>query len=105
MAVIAEITLRGVSQAQYDAVRAQAGWLDEAPEGGMGHLRWGEGEDCRNIDAWESEAASTAFGEQRLGPALAAVGIELQPEVTFHPAHEVYLPERRTWTADGSRTA
>ena len=94
MAVIAEVTLRGITTEQYDAVRERTGWLDRQPDGGMAHLTWWEGEDCHNADAWESEAAFGAFGEQRLGPALAALGIDVPPEVTFHPAHEVYTVRR-----------
>ena len=94
MAVIAEVTLRGISTEQYDAVRARTGWLERVPDGGLAHLTWWEGEDCHNLDAWESEAAFGAFGEQRLGPAMAALGLDQQPEVTFHPAHEIYTPRR-----------
>jgi hypothetical protein len=40
-----------------------------------------------------------AFGEQRLGPALAPLGVTSAPEVTFNAAHEVFLPTARTVTA------
>jgi uncharacterized protein len=94
MAVIAEVTLRGVSPEQYDAVRERTGWLTQLPDGGLAHLTWWEGADCHNVDGWESEAAFGAFGEQRLAPAMAAVGVDVQPEVTFHPAHEIFTPRR-----------
>lgn len=93
MAVIAHVILRGVSKEQYDQVRAETGWLERPPEGGYSHVTWWEGNDCHNIDAWESEAAFGAFGENRLGPAMAKLGIAVEPEVTFHPAHEVYTPK------------
>jgi ketosteroid isomerase-like protein len=96
MAVIAEVTLRGVSREQYDAVRERVGWLAQVPEGGLAHLTWWDGQDCRNVDSWESEAAFAAFGEQRLGPALAALGIEVAPEVIFHPAHSLRYGGRYT---------
>ena len=92
MAVIAEVTLRGITREQYDAVRKETGWLERTPDGGLAHLTWWEGEDCHNLDGWESEAAFAAFGEQRLGPAMAALGLDVQPEVTFHPAHEIFTP-------------
>jgi hypothetical protein len=97
--VIAHVILRGVTPDQYDAVRAKAGWLEQAPDGGIAHLTWWDGTDCHNVDAWDSEAAFTTFGEQRLGPAMAAVGVNVQPEATFYPAHEVYLPQPATITA------
>ncbi len=55
-------------------------------------MTWWEGGDCHNVDAWESEAASDAFGKERLGPGMAKAGVAAKPEVTFHPAHEVYTP-------------
>lgn len=99
MAVVAHVVLRGVTPEQYDRVRAEAQWLERTPDGGLAHLTWWEGGDCHNIDAWESEAAFGAFGETRLGPAMQRAGVAAEPEVTFHPAHEVYLPRARTLTA------
>ena len=93
MAVAVHVVLRGVSREQYDAVRAEVGWLERPPAGGISHVTWWEGEDCRNIDAWESENAFNTFGSDRLGPAMAKLGIAVEPEVTFHPAHEVYTPQ------------
>lgn len=92
MAVAVHVTLRGVTPAQYDAVREQAGWIEQPATGGLSHTTWWEGDDCHNLDGWESEEAFAAFGEQRLAPAMAAAGIDATPEVTMHPAHEVYTP-------------
>ena len=96
MTVIAHVVLSDVSPEQYDAVRDACGWLTEHPVGGLAHLTWWEGSDCHNVDAWESEQAFTAFGEGRLGPAMAKAGVNSEPKVTFHAAHEVFLPEART---------
>ena len=93
MAVVVHVTLRGLSQEQYDAVRTEVGWLENTPQGGLAHLAWWEGDDNHNVDAWVDEAAFQAFGDDRLGPALAKLGIDIAPEVTFHPAHEVFAPE------------
>lgn len=93
MAVVAHVILRGVSPEQYDAVRAEAGWLEDPPDGGYSHVAWWEGGDNHNVDAWESEEAFHAFGENRLGPAMAKLEINVAPEVTFHPAHEVFAPQ------------
>ena len=92
MAVAVHVTLRGVTPAQYDAVRERAGWIEQPPTGGISHTTWWEGDDCHSLDAWESEEAFAAFGEQRLGPAMAAVGITKEPEVAMHPAHEAFTP-------------
>jgi hypothetical protein len=93
MAVAVHVVLHGVSREQYDAVRAAVGWLERPPAGGISHVTWWEGEDCHNLDAWESEDAFNAFGNDRLGPAMAKLGIAVAPEVTFQPAHEVYTPQ------------
>ena len=92
MAVVVHVTLRGVTPAQYDAVRERAGWIEQPPTGGISHTTWWEGDDCHNVDAWESEEAFAAFAEQRLGPAMAAAGVAAVPETTMHPAHEAFTP-------------
>ena len=99
MPVIAHVVIAGVTPEQYDAVREKCNWLEDVPEGGLGHLTWFENGDCHNVDAWESEEAFGRFGETRLGAAMAAVGVTSEPQVTFHAAHEIFLPEARTITA------
>lgn len=96
MAVVAHVVLPGVTKAQYDQVREAVGWLD-APC--LSHLTWWEGEDCHNMDAWESEEAFNTFGETRLGPGIAKAGVDAQPQVAFHPAHEVFTPQSVTITS------
>ena len=93
MAVVAHVILPGVTKEQYDTVRAEVGWLEEPPTGGLSHVTWWEGDDCHNIDAWESEEAFNAFGETRLGPGMARAGVDVAPQVTFSAAHEVFTPK------------
>jgi hypothetical protein len=99
MAVVAHVVLPELTKDDYDRVREATGWLEEAPVGGISHLTWWENGDCHNVDSWESEDAFNAFGQERLGPAMAKLGIANQMMVTFHPAHEVYLPRAVTITA------
>lgn len=99
MTVIAHVVLEGVTREQYDAVRSACGWLERTPVGGLAHLSWWQGGDNHNVDAWESEEAFAAFGQDRLGPAMAQVGVNVEPQVTFYPAHEVFLPAANTITA------
>ena len=96
MAFVTHVVLEGVARDQYDAVRAACGWLEKTPIGGRAHLAWWEGNDNHNIDVWDSEEAFADFGRDRLGPAMAAVGVDVEPKATFHPAHEVFLPEALT---------
>jgi hypothetical protein len=96
MALIVHIVMSGISREQYDATRVKVGWLDTPPDGGKCHLTWWEGDECHNIDAWEDEAALAKFGEDRLGPAMAALGIQAEVQPTFHPAYEVFMPKALT---------
>jgi len=93
MAVVAHVILPGVTKEQYDQVRAEVRWLEEPPDGGLSHLTWWEDGNCHNVDAWESEEAFGKFGAERLGPGMARVGVNVEPQVTFHAAHEVFAPE------------
>jgi hypothetical protein len=99
VAVIVHVVLEGVTAEQYDRVRSECGWLKEAPVGGIAHMTWWQGNDCHNVDAWESEEAFKRFGQDRLGPAMAKVGVVAEPKATFHSAHEVFVPAPTTVTA------
>ncbi len=99
MSIIAKITLAGVTPDQYNAVRDRCGHLKDAPVGGQLHAVWWEGNDCSILDAWEDEATFGAFGENILGPAMAAAGVGVEPVITIFPAHEVYAPRAVTVTA------
>ena len=98
MTVIASVTLPGLTSEQYDQLRAAVGWLETAPEGGIVHMVWWDDGVARGVDAWESEAAFNTFGATRLAPAMAALGIQAELQVTFYPAHEVYVPNAVTLT-------
>jgi len=99
MAVIVHVVLPGITSDQYDAIRAEVGWLTTVRTGGLSHTTWWEGRDCHNLDAWEDEGTFATFGSDRLGPAMAKLGIEAEVNPTFHPAHEVYLPKALTVVA------
>ena len=99
MAVIVHVVIPGLTKEQYNAVRDEVGWLADPPAGGLSHTSWWEGGDNHNLDAWEDEASFAAFGEQRLGPAMAKLGIDLPVQPVFHPAYEVYLPSALTIAA------
>ena len=52
---------------------------------------WWEGNDCRGIDGWESEADWDGFGRDRMGPAAAELGISMEATPYFHEAHEILI--------------
>jgi hypothetical protein len=92
MAVGAMVVIRNFPKEQYEALRNAVGWLDEPPRGGISHVAWWEGDDCHGFDVWESEEAWAAFGQERMGPAMAKLGFSAQPEAHFFEADEVFLP-------------
>lgn len=96
MALAVHVVIRGVTREQYDAVRDADGWLHNPPAGAISHLTWWDGNDCHNMDAWDSEANFQAFTDTRLGPAMAKAGVDTAPEITMHEAHEAYVPAART---------
>ena len=98
MALAVHVIVSGITAEQYDQVREAVGWLEEPPVGGLSHVTWWEGGNCHNMDAWESEEAFNNFAAERLGPGMAKVGVDSQPQITFYPAHEVYVPRAVTLT-------
>ena len=92
MAIVAHVIVPGITKEQYDQVRAQVGWLEDPLVGGISHLTWWEGGDCHNVDAWESEEVFKKFGAAPLGPGMAKVGVQAEPQVTFKSAREVFAP-------------
>jgi len=93
LAVVVEVIIPGISRDQYDALRDAVDWFGTVPDGGLSHIVWWDGDDCHGVDTWESESAFAAFGETRLGPAMAQLGIEAQVIPTFHDPHEIFVPE------------
>lgn len=91
MAVVMEMVFRGLSPQHYDELKDKVGWVDAPPAGGFSHFVWWEGADCHGIDVWESEEAWAAFGQDRMGPAAAELGISMEATPIFHEAHEILI--------------
>jgi len=91
MAVILEVVFQGLSPQQYDQLKEKVGWVESPPAGGISHFAWWEGNDCHGIDVWESEEAWAAFGQDRMGPAAAELGISMEAAPLFHEAHEILI--------------
>ena len=83
MSIVVRFPTSNVTKEQYDSVRntlTEAG--EWPPEGCLLHVCFGDEQDIRVSEVWESEEQLHAFGD-KLGPRLAEAGIELagQPEV------------------------
>ncbi len=83
MSIVVRFPLSSVTKQQYDAVRAA---LEESgewpPEGCRLHVCFGDEQDIRVSEVWESQEQLAAFGE-KLRPRLEEAGVQFtgQPEV------------------------
>lgn len=78
-----------MSKAQYEALRKEANWENDQPQGGIFHAASFDEEGLIHVaDVWESAEEMGAFVEQRLGPALSRLGIT-PPDVSVFPAHNI----------------
>jgi hypothetical protein len=88
MAVRIQITLPGVKVEEFDRVDTLIDAGANHPDGlifsGSGPIEGG----WRVVDFWESRAHFDAFAAERIGPAVAKVGVPAQPEIEEFPVHE-----------------
>lgn len=92
MATIMSMHWREATPAEYDQARELVGWDRDVPAGAKLHVSGFSDDGLHVLDVWESEEAFGAFMEQRLGPAIAEIGIQGQPDVMFFPLHGVFAP-------------
>src|SRR5271154_3700270 len=88
MAVGIRIKLPGVKVEEFERVDAAIDVRGNHPEGlifsASGPVEGG----WRVIDVWESRAHFDAFAAERIGPAAAATGATVQPDIEEFPVHE-----------------
>jgi len=89
MSIVVRFPLSDVNKEQYDAVRNA---LEESgewpPEGCLLHVCFGDKQDIRVSEVWESREQLDAFGE-KLGPRLQTAGVELAAPPEIFEAHIV----------------
>jgi hypothetical protein len=93
MAVAMKMRWEGVTPDQYDAVREKVDWDSVPAAGGLYHVAWFNDTGLTVVDVWESESHFNTFMEERLGPALAEIGVEGEPKVAFHEVHNYFNAE------------
>jgi hypothetical protein len=88
MAVGIEIKLPGVNVEEFDRVDALIDAGGNHPDGlifsGSGPTEDG----WRVVDFWDSRAQFDAFAAARIGPAVAASGVSVQPDISEFAIHE-----------------
>lgn len=89
MSIVVRFPPSNVTKAQYDTVRNAVTEAGEwPPEGCLLHVCFGEEDDIRVSEVWESQEQLDAFGET-LGPRLEAAGVELAGPPEVFEAHMV----------------
>jgi hypothetical protein len=92
MATVVRMRWDGVTADQYEQAREKVGWDRDVPDGARFHVVWFSDGGANVLDVWECAETFQAFSEQRLGPAVAELGIQGQPDVQFFPLHAVFAP-------------
>lgn len=88
MSILAIFT-GNISQSQYEALRQEANWEGQQPNGGVFHCAsFDESEQIHVADVWETAEAMGAFVEQRLAPAMQKLKIT-PPDVAVYPAYNI----------------
>ncbi len=90
MAVVVNISLEGTTNADYDAVMAEAGLIgasaDQVP-GLIAHYAFEENGSLRVVDIFESTEDWQAAMAEKIGPAAARAGIAINPAAIISELH------------------
>ena len=93
MAVGLVMQFPGGTQEQYDAVLEKLGLEGDQgdwPQGIISHFAGAYSGGWCVVDHWESQDHFDAFMNDRLGPAIAEVGVPGPPELTTFEVHNSY---------------
>ncbi len=96
MAIVMSMRWAEVTPPLYDQVRTAVGWLDTAPEGAHVHVVAFADDGLHVTDVWDSAEAFQAFVDTRLMPEVQRLGVPGQPQIEFHPLHELFAPDPAT---------
>lgn len=89
MSIVVRFPPSNVTKQQYDAVRNALEEAGEWPAAGCQlHVAFGDEQDIRVSEVWESQEQFEAFGE-KLRPRMEAAGMQLSGEPEVFEAHIV----------------
>ncbi|TXG80974.1 MAG: hypothetical protein E6R14_08390 [Thermomicrobiales bacterium] len=90
MAVVVNISFKDLTNADYDAVMAEAGLVgasaDQVP-GLIAHYAFEENGRLRVVDIFESAEDWQATMAEKIGPAAARAGVAVNPEAIISELH------------------
>jgi hypothetical protein len=81
--VVPYVLVQDVASTWEQYQRVTAPTVEPAPQGLILHVAGPTADGFRIIDVWESKDAWERFSEERIAPALAALGGPARPEPTF----------------------
>lgn len=94
MAVVVEMVFEDSTNADYDAVMAEAGLrgadIDQIP-GAIAHFAFEHDGSLHVFDVWESAAQWQAFSTGTIVAAATRIGLALDPDVTISELHNSML--------------
>jgi hypothetical protein len=97
MSVLVRFQPDGLTRQQYDAVSSQlqdsGAW---PPDGLQLHVMFGQDDDLRVSEVWESEGKQRAFAEEHLMAALQQNGVQISGQPEMYPVHEFQLGSAQT---------
>jgi hypothetical protein len=91
MAVVMFMHWPGATPEQYDQAWEKLGVDDDPADGGLMHSCWFDDHGMHVVDVWESQGQFESFMGTRLQPVVSEVGIEGEPQVTFHDLHNRWV--------------
>ena len=92
MAVLWLIEWDGVTPDQFDELRRRAAWESEVPDGLQHQVAAFSDKGLVLTQVWKSPEHVMRFMEDRLLPAVEALGIRSMPRVDQHPVHAILSP-------------
>jgi hypothetical protein len=87
MSTVIMVRLDGVTPAEYDSLRNLVEWDRNVPAGMQMHLASFDGDILRISEVWDSSDQYDAYARDRVNPALAQLGMTVEPQKIVSPAH------------------
>jgi len=93
MATVMVMRWPEVTKEQYEEARQLVGWERDTPKGARLHVAWMGDDGFRVVDVWDSAEDFQNFVAARLTPGVQKIGIQGQPQVTFHELLGAFVPK------------
>jgi hypothetical protein len=90
MAVVWLVEWDGITKEQYAALQSRTAWETDPPDGLEHQVTAFSAKSLVLTQVWKSPDHVMRFMEDRLLPAVQAMGIKTMPRVDQYPVHSVY---------------